>query len=752
MPKFLEVSNKVAARDAIDAAGLQEAVRVITVGSGGEFSTLNAAISEATKWAQKYVFSANRLSQRFVEIRQLSGFVMAEQVFVVGQDLGYITITSEDAEVPIRTSAIVTSYGGSAQDWRSGVCPVFCADRMGQLPIIKTLYAFDNSVPVNPPVGPSGWAHAAVGIWVKSGSRSYIFDGCGVKNAPWRGLYVSGGLVNARGSIWDGAKFMGVRVASGDVSIREASVQNCYYGLYCNGGMVSFPYANFSGATLTGVTIGSAFATGAATIANNCGEYGLWIKDGTHYFDGESDNPSAGSATGYLEATGNAINAVRVENGARFIGRKSTLSATGGTGLVVDGTSYADVSGSTITGTRGITASNGSEVVAQSATITSTAADWGVRLYASRLDAYVAKIGGSSGGVQLNNGSVLMGLGATALDGSTPLSANVIAGEVDPDGIRYGEVATTFFRTTNATLAATSSTAETIIFTANLTTTRSVTLYDSTSNAHKRHTIIHAGTGSNINVWAQSAATTLLATLAPGESVRVVPNGSGSWVTAVDTLTNRNLTNPTVDGVPVATTTGTQAITNKNLTSPTNTFPALNPDRQAGLIQTLPRQGTLSTGVATGSGTVVLGYVTADSTFTAATMSCLTGAAAAGATPSLIRMGIYSVASNGDLTLIASTANDTALLASANGINDEPLSATIELTAGARYALGIIVVTSAAVPTLGGFAGAGTGRNALFSRHARISGTVTGQSDLPSTVSAASINNTNVIPYLSAWS
>src|SRR5690348_10707358 len=37
---------------------------------------------------------------------------------------------------------------------------------------------------------------------------------------------------------------------------------------------------------------------------------------------------------------------------------------------------------------------------------------------------------------------------------------------------------------------------------------------------------------------------------------------------------------------------------------------------------------------------------------------------AAGATPTLVRFGLWTVAANGDLTLVASTANDTTLLAS----------------------------------------------------------------------------------------
>ncbi len=171
----------------------------------------------------------------------------------------------------------------------------------------------------------------------------------------------------------------------------------------------------------------------------------------------------------------------------------------------------------------------------------------------------------------------------------------------------------------------------------------------------------------------------------------------------------------------------------------------LDPDSLTDAINTLPRWGA-PTSTATASGTLFLTYKTADKSFTCANLTMYTGGTAAGATPTLVRYAIYTVAGNGDLTLVASTTNDTSLFAALQTGYTKSLSSSYGITYGSRYAFGFLIVTGAATPTLHGTAH----RAAETAIAPRISGSVTGQTDLPSSVSAGSITNTSSMFYMRA--
>lgn len=78
------------------AANRITANQLFTVGTGGDFPNLNAALEHLSlKW------SAYNLNGYTVELRLLPGFIMEEQVIVRNLDLSWITITAEDATVTI---------------------------------------------------------------------------------------------------------------------------------------------------------------------------------------------------------------------------------------------------------------------------------------------------------------------------------------------------------------------------------------------------------------------------------------------------------------------------------------------------------------------------------------------------------------------------------------------------------------------------------------------------------------------------
>lgn len=163
-------------------------------------------------------------------------------------------------------------------------------------------------------------------------------------------------------------------------------------------------------------------------------------------------------------------------------------------------------------------------------------------------------------------------------------------------------------------------------------------------------------------------------------------------------------------------------------------------------VETMPRETALSGQTLGTSGSMRLNYFTPQTSKTVSTAVMVCGGTAASATPTLIRIGIYSVASNGDITLVSSTANDTALFASTNSEVTKALSSSYTLLGGQRYAGGILVVTGGTLPTPAGSAPAAG--SATLSRAPRRTGLVTGQTDLPSTVAAGSIVASGAIHWM----
>lgn len=114
--------------------------------------------------------------------------------------------------------------------------------------------------------------------------------------------------------------------------------------------------------------------------------------------------------------------------------------------------------------------------------------------------------------------------------------------------------------------------------------------------------------------------------------------------------------------------------------------------------ETYPRRLVL-TSVTMSTNILRLAFFTARKTDTYTQLRACSSTAA-GATPTLVKFGIFSVASNGDLTCIAVTANDTSVFAGANSEYTRATTASFSLTAGQRYAFGVLVVTGASAPTV----------------------------------------------------
>lgn len=146
------------------------------------------------------------------------------------------------------------------------------------------------------------------------------------------------------------------------------------------------------------------------------------------------------------------------------------------------------------------------------------------------------------------------------------------------------------------------------------------------------------------------------------------------------------------------------------------------------------------------TGNLRLSYFTARKTETCTKVSAWSHTTAAGATPTLCRMGVYSVnLSTGALTLLAACANDTSLFSVINTEYEKTLTSNFDKVAGTRYAAAALVVTAQTAPVV---ASASLSVAGLGATLPRLTGLVAGQTDLPASIAAASINNSGNMPYI----
>lgn len=192
-------------------------------------------------------------------------------------------------------------------------------------------------------------------------------------------------------------------------------------------------------------------------------------------------------------------------------------------------------------------------------------------------------------------------------------------------------------------------------------------------------------------------------------------------------------------GSGAVTVTGASGLTGDNDTWAGNVLAAargsnaftVDPDQLTAGEETLDRRHVTDNGTVA-SGNLVLTYFTARKSETIHTVrTFVAGTAAAGTT--VARIGIYRIEINGDHTLVASTANDTTLWnASFSGFTTS-LSAAWAKQAGQRYAVGMLFVGTTG-PTLRGVFPIIGAEDAFAPR---INGNLTGQANLPASITTA---------------
>lgn len=147
---------------------------------------------------------------------------------------------------------------------------------------------------------------------------------------------------------------------------------------------------------------------------------------------------------------------------------------------------------------------------------------------------------------------------------------------------------------------------------------------------------------------------------------------------------------------------------------------------------------------AAASQTLMLTYFTARRTETINNMYIMSGGTAAAATPTICRMGVFSVADNGDITPLASIANDTSLFSATNTEYTRALTTPFAKVAGVRYACGVLVVTAVAAPSFHSHSFPATAPPNTFGRdNPALVGRVTGQAAWPT----ATILNASIVGF-----
>ena len=238
----------------------------VTVGSGGDFPTINAALAHVVSTYYPVYLSTAVVPR--VTIRLLSGFVMEEQVLVGSLDLSWITITGVDAETVINRSALTTSWGQGY--------PAFGVMNGGFLPIIGQLFNMDTS----------GTASDRHGILAYSNSRAIVLDGCGVKNAGTHGIFAyRSSTINADGADASGAGSNGIfATRSSTINAEGADASGAgSHGIFAaRGSTINAEGANASGAGTYGIcAVRSSTINAYSADASGAGTYGIYAAHGS---------------------------------------------------------------------------------------------------------------------------------------------------------------------------------------------------------------------------------------------------------------------------------------------------------------------------------------------------------------------------------------------------------------------------------------------------------------------------------------
>jgi hypothetical protein len=145
------------------------------------------------------------------------------------------------------------------------------------------------------------------------------------------------------------------------------------------------------------------------------------------------------------------------------------------------------------------------------------------------------------------------------------------------------------------------------------------------------------------------------------------------------------------------------------------------------------------------SGLARFGFFTARRSFTVTSLRLVSGGTAAAATPSLVKFGLYSVSYAAGvettLTRIGLTASDTSTFAATATAYTKALATAVGIAEGTRYAIGALVVTAAAAPTVQGLVGGPVQALPIYAAQ------IAAQADLGASYAVSALTNSASVPY-----
>src|SRR5690625_1253854 len=190
--KETQFSSQLAQIDENKAGILNESL-LYTIGEGGDFNTLNEALTQLSR------IKTSHINEGYdIELKFLSGYVVREQTFIRNIDLSYITLTSEDSEVFVDiTGNIIRAINAKA-------------------PNINVLFNMDKK--------------GSTGLHLERNSSIYVHRGCGVKNAGLHGIHFIESDGTILETIFTGAVGCGVRLTQSS-TVTAMGTDASYAGL-----------------------------------------------------------------------------------------------------------------------------------------------------------------------------------------------------------------------------------------------------------------------------------------------------------------------------------------------------------------------------------------------------------------------------------------------------------------------------------------------------------------------------------------
>jgi hypothetical protein len=380
------------------AVAIRDADLSVTVGTGGDFSTINDALGYLSRFSPAY---QNGSSSVMGTITLLSGFVWAEQVFVNALDLGWITIVSQDATVPCARSALTLS--ANQVDVSTNAT----------LPNRKfAIFGYSGAVlprwGILLDVDQTGTTDANyVGILLHGGAHSTVLSGRGVINVvkpgagrDGRGINVThGSTATGWASVWSGCQ-IGMRISNASkASFRSSVAIGCQIALDVNGVTeVSCQDSNFSGAVGPS-NVHAIWASGASSVkASGCDLTDCGI-GGTADIDFSTVLAEEGAIVDVSESNiSGGQRGIESDSGAIVVFDNGSCASMAGVVLAARGGGSISASGATISGCESqgcIAVFAGGKIIATGASITNNPNVSGLYAYGGEIVASGATITGS---------------------------------------------------------------------------------------------------------------------------------------------------------------------------------------------------------------------------------------------------------------------------------------------------------------------------------------------------------------------